>query len=98
MHLGKSFSSKGALWQYVESTDSRYGYIRDFANSSKHVRLTQTPSTDVHHIANTSFQVASSDSAFGGGVKMKEHDTYVSFDECAEALFSYWQGLLLAVK
>jgi hypothetical protein len=79
--------------------------VRDLANASKHVRLTKSPSTELHHIANTSFEVATFDSDVfdsdvfqTGGVKMKERDQRVSFDDCAKGLFTFWNDLLNAVK
>ena len=100
-HFGTKLPTKGAFWARVESADSKFGYVRDLANASKHVRLTQRPSTDVHHVANTSFQVAAFDSASfdssafeTGGIKMKEGNAHISFDECAKGLFRYWSGLV----
>jgi hypothetical protein len=33
------FPNKGAFWQAVQATDTRFGYIRDVANASKHVKI-----------------------------------------------------------
>jgi uncharacterized protein YdiU (UPF0061 family) len=85
----------------VEATNQRFGFIRDLANASKHVRLTKRPSTCMTHVANTyirigTFQRGAFDPrVFGtGGMVMKDGTTEVSFDACATELFNYWTRLL----
>jgi hypothetical protein len=96
---GRKFSSKGDFWGEVERAHQSHAFIRDFANASKHVRLTLKPSTSMTHIANTSLIVLKSNdtaidpTVFGGSLKMKEGDTDVSFDYCVEHLFQYWEAL-----
>jgi hypothetical protein len=104
-HFGKSLPTNGALWKHAEKVDTRFGYVRDLANASKHVRLTQKPSTAVNHIANTTFHVGTFDSGSfdsgsfdTGGVKMKDQSQNISFDDCASALFTFWTDTLNAVK
>jgi hypothetical protein len=98
-HFGKTIATAGALWGNVESGDNRFGFIRDVANSSKHVRLTRHPSTSMTHIANTSIYIGAFDSATYRAafdvskVKMKNGAIDVDFDDCARALFSYWTNL-----
>jgi hypothetical protein len=103
-HYGRKLPTKGAFWGTIEAADSRFHFIRDLANASKHVRLTRGPSTSMTHVANTSIQVAGfqSDafdtSAFQtGGVKMKDGKADVSFDVAARALFGMWTQLLAAM-
>jgi hypothetical protein len=52
-HFGQIISCPAALWTEVEKMDNRFGFVRDLANSSKHVRLTRRPSTSMTHVANT---------------------------------------------
>ena len=108
--FGTSFGSKGAFWQAVEAKDTRFGYIRDVANASKHVRIDQPkkppPSTGMTHIANTVIVVAAyGQGAYGAGrygggpsVVFDDKGKLVSFDECAAALFRFWDDLLTKVK
>jgi hypothetical protein len=105
--LGASFGSKGALWQAVEGKDARFGYIRDVANASKHVRIggpgKPSPSTGMTHIANTVIVVAAyGQGAYGAGrygggasVHFEDRGQLISFDECAAALFRFWNDLLI---
>jgi hypothetical protein len=55
--FGAQFASPGAFWREVERRDARFGYFRDAANLSKHVKIGEPgrprPSTDMTHIANT---------------------------------------------
>jgi hypothetical protein len=59
-HFGKTLKAEQALWAEVEKTGTRFGFIRDLANASKHVHLKHHPSTSTTHIANTSITVVSS--------------------------------------
>jgi hypothetical protein len=96
---GRSFAKKGDFWGEVEAAHNAHAFIRDFANASKHVRLTIKPSTSMTHIANTSFTVLKSGNdnvdmnVFGGSLKMKDGNYDVSFDYCATQLFRYWKEL-----
>jgi hypothetical protein len=97
----RPLKSAGELWVEVQATDPRFGFIRDLANSAKHVRLTRNPSTSITHVANTSIQVGAFDSsAFDrktfdvSSVKMKDGATDIAFDDCAKSLFEYWDVLL----
>jgi hypothetical protein len=99
-HFGKSLKTPGSFLGEMEKIDSRFGYIRDVANASKHVVLDGQPSTSMKHIANTYIEQAAFQSntfqrnAFQtGGVKMKDEGKTIVFDECAKA-FSYWKALL----
>jgi hypothetical protein len=56
-HFGKTLSKKGDFWAEVGAVHQAHGFIRDFTNASKHVRLTLRPSTSMTHIANTAIQV-----------------------------------------
>jgi hypothetical protein len=87
-HFGKKLGSVAAFWEEVEKLDSRFGYIRDVANASKHVTLEQRPSTSMTHVANTFIET--SDTA---RVKMQDAGSNVDFDDCAKALFEYWTNL-----
>jgi hypothetical protein len=100
-HFGNALNTPGAFWALVEATNQRFGFIRDLANASKHVRLTKRPSTCMTHVANTyirigTFQRGAFDPrVFGtGGMVMKDGTTEVSFDACATELFNYWTRLL----
>jgi hypothetical protein len=99
-HFGKPLLSHGAFWNEVENADRRFGFIRDLANASKHVRLTRRPSTSMTHVANTVLSVAAFDTAAFDRdafdtprVKMKDGSVDVQFDDCARALFDYWTNL-----
>lgn len=94
------FNSKGAFWGAVESTNQNFGFIRDIANSSKHVRLTKN-STSITHMANTIIQGATWGNAQWGNSKWdaqyatsKDGPRDVLFDKCAEELFVYWTNLI----
>src|SRR5437773_7469941 len=50
-HFGVKLSRPADLWAEIEKLDGRFGFIRDVANASKHVRLTRRPSTSMSHIA-----------------------------------------------
>jgi hypothetical protein len=99
-HFGKALDSPGAFWATVEATNPRFGFIRDLANASKHVRLTKRPSTHVSHVANTYIRIGTFQrGAFDPrvfdteGVVMKDGASEVSFDACATELFNYWTRL-----
>jgi hypothetical protein len=99
-YFGKTLETAGAFWAEVERVDSRFGFIRDLSNSSKHVRLTRRPSTSMTHVANTFVEVGAFDSAAfdrsafdTARVKMKDGPANVEFDDCARALFRYWTDL-----
>jgi hypothetical protein len=97
----RPFSNPGQFWGAVQSTNSKFGFIRDIANASKHVQLTRNPSTSMSHMANTSIQVASYDSSQWDNAKWdepyaasKDGPIDVPFDTCAEELFDYWTLLI----
>jgi hypothetical protein len=94
-HFGTTLASAGALWIEVEKINGQFGFVRDVANASKHVRLKHHPSTSMTHVANTSLEVGAFDSAASdtARVKMKHGTVDVDFDECARALFRYWTEL-----
>jgi hypothetical protein len=93
--FGRTLKSADALWAEVERINSQFGFIRDLANASKHVRLTRRPSTSMTHVANTFIEVGAFDSAAfdTARVKMKDGPVDVEFDDCARALFRYWTDL-----
>lgn len=105
-HFGTVFSSKGKFWQAVEGTNAKFGYIRDVANASKHVKIGGAghppTSTGMTHVANTHIvsvgygQGGYGIGRFGGGPNVMLHDggSQISFDNCADDLFNYWKGLL----
>lgn len=93
-----------AFWKKVEQEDPRYGYVRDVANASKHVRL-RRPSTRMNHIS----RLLIVDRPFGSGpygqgrfggsnVVCDDGGEPVYFDECATALYDYWSSLLRDLK
>ncbi|NUJ81167.1 hypothetical protein HUN39_14205 [Methylocystis sp. FS] len=100
------FPTAGTFWGVVEGTDPRFGYIRDVANASKHVKIGEhgrpRPSTGAHHMANTHIVVLGygqggyGTGPYGGGLQVVVEDSgrLVSFDDCAQALFDYWDQLL----
>jgi hypothetical protein len=104
--LGMTFAGKGALWQAVQISDARFGYIRDVANASKHVKIGgpghPPPSTGMTHIANTHIvstaygQGGYGAGRYGGGPNVLFDDAgqQISFDDCATALYNYWKNLL----
>lgn len=94
-------SNPGQFWGAVEATNQKFGFIRDIANASKHVRLTRNPSTTMSHMANTSIHVATWDSAQWDNAKWdapsatsKDGANDVLFDTCADELFQYWTNLV----
>jgi hypothetical protein len=104
-HFGMQLAHPATFWAGVEKIDNRFGFIRDLANASKHVRLTHRPSTSMTHIANTFIEVGAFDSAaFDRSVfdttrvKMKDGTVDVDFDDCARALFRYWTDLLQRIR
>ncbi|MFY9696736.1 MAG: hypothetical protein WAK34_00155 [Rhodoplanes sp.] len=104
--LGMTFASKGAFWQAVQTSDPRFGYIRDLTNASKHVKIGgrghPPPSTGMTHIANTHIvstgygQGGYGSRRYGGGPNVMFDDAgqQISFDDCATALYSYWKSLI----
>jgi hypothetical protein len=99
--FGKTFAKSGDLWQEVEIHVPEAKFIRDFANASKHVKLTIRPSTSMTHIANTEI-LSSSNGAGGWGLgrysapSVVFHDggNKVYFDGCANKLFNFWENLI----
>jgi len=99
--LGKTFVKKHNLWKHIEGQTSEACYIRDVANASKHVRLTINPSTKMTHIANTSIQMVTvgynspnPKPARTPSVIMDEQGQAISFDDCAESMFKFWQKFI----
>jgi hypothetical protein len=97
--FGAKLSHPSDLWAVIEKSDTRFGFTRDVANTSKHVSI-HRPSTSMSHIANTFIETGSFQSpgfqrsAFDTArVKMKDGSGDVEFDECARALFEYWTDL-----
>lgn len=93
--------SAGEFWGLVESTNPKFGFVRDIANSSKHVELTRKPSTSMTHMANTVIKVATYDSStFDNAVfdapyvASKDGPNDVLFDTCATELFAYWTAMI----
>jgi hypothetical protein len=90
-----------AFWKKIQDEDNRFGFIRDVANSAKHMILTLRPSTSMTHIANTFLVVAASPPTLGRAgqdrVKMQDESTQVDFDDCAKKLFDRWTSLARAV-
>jgi hypothetical protein len=91
----------GAFWGLVEVRDRRFGFVRDIANASKHVRLTIRPSTTMTHIANTEIQVAKWDHATwdnarwdAPSVTSRDGGANVLFDPYAKELFEFWTDLI----
>jgi hypothetical protein len=96
-------ANASAFWKLVEATNSKFGFVRDIANASKHVKLTRNPSTTITHMANTVIQVAKWDTGlkWDSGAKWdtpsvisKHGSNDVLFDTCAEELFRYWTNLI----
>jgi hypothetical protein len=92
-HFGVTLGSAGTLWGEVENMDSRFGFIRDLANASKHVRLTKRPSTSMRHIANTTITVTSTVIDRAAIITLRDGAKDIDFDDCAQALFNYWTTL-----
>jgi hypothetical protein len=107
--FGETFRTKGAFWQVVEAADTRFGYVRDVTNASKHVKIggrgVAPPSTGMSHIANTHIITTGygeggyGSGRYGGGpsVVFDDSGSQISFDDCAAALFDYWESLLARV-
>jgi hypothetical protein len=104
--FGMTLSSHGAFWGAVQVTDKRFGYIRDVTNASKHVTIggpgKPKPSTGMTHIANTYIlTTAYGEGGYGVGcydpapkVIFEDNGGQIDFDDCASALFDYWEALL----
>jgi hypothetical protein len=73
--FGETFGTKGAFWQAVEATDTRFGYVRDVTNASKHVN-------GVGGYGSARYGGAPS-------VVFDDSGSQISFDDCAQALFAY---------
>ena len=101
-----AFSSHGVFWQRVEATDKRFGYIRDVTNASKHITIGTSgrkpkPSTGMRHIESTHLvSTPYGGRGYGRGrfsganIIVDDSGAQISFDDCANALFNYWDGLL----
>ncbi|WP_439371380.1 hypothetical protein [Bradyrhizobium sp. DASA03120] len=100
--LGVTFQKKSDVWSEVRNAVPNAGFIRDIANSSKHVALTHS-STSMTHSANT-FIV---DSTLSGGATLSgtlrlstpnvvaiEGEPAISFDACAAGVYNFWEGLV----
>jgi hypothetical protein len=101
-HFGVTFKSEFEFWDKIKGKDSRFGFIRDVANSAKHMILKpNTASTSMTHVANTFVVVNASaeGTARPGGdrVKMQDGSTMVDFDDCAKALFDEWTSVAKAI-
>jgi hypothetical protein len=96
-----AFTSARKFWNEVEKTNSKFGFVRDIANASKHVKLTRDPSRSMSHMANTVIQVAQWDSAqFDQALwdvpyaASKDGSNDVLFDTCAKELFAFWTSMI----
>jgi hypothetical protein len=96
-----AFTGARKFWNEVEKTNSKFGFVRDIANASKHVKLTHDPSTSMSHMANTVIQVAKFDSAQWDQAvwdvpfaTSKDGLDDVLFDTCAKELFEFWTVLI----
>ena len=100
--LGATFQKKWHVWREVRNAVPNAGFIRDIANSSKHVVLTNS-STSITHTANT-FIV---NSTLSGGATLSgtfrlstptvvaiEGEPAVSFDACAAGVYHFWETLV----
>jgi hypothetical protein len=102
--LGQSFATAFKLWEHVEATVPKSTFIRDVANSSKHVILTRNPSTSITHIANTYIDAGYGAGAYGRGrygspsAHMEEAGGRVSFDDCARDVLKFWSRLMDAIR
>jgi hypothetical protein len=105
--LSTSFAKAWDVWQFVENNVRDAGYIRDVANSSKHVILTRNPSTSMSHVANTYIASSTldgfgtlSDSLIlsGGEAEARiQGEPGVSFDACAKGVFEFWESLVAKI-
>ena len=98
----QTFKTKGDFWGFVEQQVPAAGYVRDVANASKHVVLKINPSTSMSHIANTAIVTTGSRQGGSGGggylapsIMMKDGSNDVSFDACAQALYQFWDQLVV---
>ncbi|SOE18217.1 hypothetical protein SAMN05877838_3135, partial [Hoeflea halophila] len=104
IHYGIPLSSKGRFWQITQNSNSKFGYIRDVTNASKHVRIGgagHQTSTGMTHIANThivaaGWQVDGLEEGGHGGdsIVFDDGGNQIIFDDCARELFDHWQTLL----
>ena len=96
------------FWKFVESSDAKFGYIRDVTNASKHVKIgdKSRPSTGMTHIKDTQIvfigwgQDGRGQRRFGGGpnVVFDDAGSQIGFDDCATELYEYWKNLLQVLK
>lgn len=97
-----AFGKKGTLWSKVEPTNPKFGYVRDVANASKHVKYSQSkPSTGVKSITHVHITDRPYDTGnfcqgrFGGpNALIEDNGKQIYFDECASELYDYWKALL----
>lgn len=83
-----------------EQACTKFGYIRDIANASKHVTIGKYPTLNgMSHMANT-HQITTSYGQRGYGqrswggrpdVVFVDSGSQISFDDCANELFTYWR-------
>jgi hypothetical protein len=100
--LGQKFATQAAFWRYIEINVPGAAFIRDVANSSKHVKLDQSASTSMTHVANVAIMTTGySEGGYGEGsyggapeLKIKDGSSDVSFDKCAQNTFKFWQTLI----
>ena len=85
------------IWRVAECLVEDAGFIRDLANSSKHVRLNRSGATSVTHIANTTIQTSitggnsrPTDSTNDEEICMQDGERYVSVISCVNAVFKFW--------
>jgi hypothetical protein len=69
-------------------------------NLSKHVTIDNKhkPSTGMTHIANTYIVIPIGYVRAVPGVVLEDNGRPISFDDCAKALFNYWDNLLSKIE
>jgi len=108
--FGSTITSSSDLWLLIETKITNAGYIRDFNNAAKHVKLTfdpkkktkRNPSTGMHYAANTMLTTSAygeggfGRGAFGGGPVLTFHDggQTIFLELVATELFLFWKRLI----
>jgi hypothetical protein len=96
---GIPLNSTWDVWNHVETSVPLAKYIRDNANSAKHVELNRKPSTNALFFANTSITTGGFDSGSfdrtgydTGGIHVDENNTTVDLDQAIKDTYAFWKS------
>lgn len=104
--FGENVKSEKKFSGAVQDKCNAFKNIRDLANASKHVTLTQKPSTNAKHITDTyaneddyvEDDYVEDDYVEGKGVYINDGGNNVDFGDCADEVYEYWSSLIIALE